>query len=430
MLRSLLAAFVSLHLAAHADELRRSGFLGVQAAAAPAGTQGVLVRGVVEGGSAKDAGLHADDVVVRVNGQPVADVARFVAMARALRAGDTASLDVLREGREIQVRVPVKARPYEKAQGIEIAYDSVRVDGYRRRTLLTFPEATSGRAPALLFATGIGCFSQEVTDPNDNVAKLLYGLTRAGFVTMRVEKSGAGDSEGPSCNAPQADLQSEVHGYVAGLRALKKNPRVDPERVFIVGLSLGGVEAPLIEHEEKVRGVVAINTAAKPFFEYLLETRRRQMTLRNTPHDEIDRAMERAVRCHHALLFDRQSPEDILKRMPQCEEDIRFPAPHTVVQQWAALNMAEAWKRTSAPLLVVIGASDWVATVAESPYLVDMVNSFQPGRATLEVIEGMDHFLSKAPTMQASIARDGAPGEFEPKVLEATRRWLKRQSAG
>jgi pimeloyl-ACP methyl ester carboxylesterase len=430
MIRILATLLFLCHSVAHADELRRSGFFGIAAAAPPAGAQGVLVRDLVDGGSAKEAGVQRDDLIQRVDGRNVVDAAGFVAMARALRAGDVASVDLIRAGREVTVRVPVKPRPYEKAPGLEIAYDSVAVSDHLRRTLLTLPPQASGRLPAVLFVTGIGCFSQELADPEDGVARLLHGLTRSGFVTMRVEKSGAGDSQGPSCNSPEADLRSEVAGYVAGLRALKKHPRVDPDNVFIVGLSLGGVEAPLIEQQEPVRGVVAINTAAKPFFEYLLDTRRRQLTMRKTPFDQVDRDMARCIRCNHAVLLDRQTPDEVLRRMPECREDIQFPAPYTLMQQWAALNMAEAWKKTQAPLLVVIGASDWVASVAESPYLVDMVNSFKPGRARLEVIPGMDHWLSKAPTMQASMDRGGAPGEFEPAVLEATARWLRGQAAG
>ena len=42
-------------------------------------------------------------------------------------------------------------------------------------------------------------------------------------------------------------------------------------------------------------------------------------------------------------------------------------------------------------------------------------------------IDGMDHFLSKAPSMKASMERGGEPGEFELAVLEATTAWLKRQ---
>jgi pimeloyl-ACP methyl ester carboxylesterase len=215
---------------------------------------------------------------------------------------------------------------------------------------------------------------------------------------------------------------------VAGLRALKANPRVDPGNVFIVGLSIGGVEAPLIEREEKVKGVVAINTAAKPFLEYWIETRRRQMLLRGTPHDEVDAAMARSLRCNYAVLIEREAPQDLLKRSPECRGEVEFPAPHTFMQQWAALHMGEAWTRVDSPVLVVIGKSDFIATVEESPYLVDMLNRYRPGRATLKAIDGMDHFLTKAPSMRASQERQ-EPGEFEPAVLDATVAWLRQHSS-
>lgn len=418
--------------AAPGEELRRGGFLGVQVERfqQPSGEPAIIVRGLAEGGSSKDAGILPGDVIIRLQGRQVGSVPDFVAAARDLRAGDTAVLDIVRHGQPTKVDVKVKPRPVEKAPGLEVAYGALRVDGHLRRTLMTAPAAAVAkeRRPAVLFVAGVGCFSQEIVTPGDAVGQLLYGLTRAGFITLRVEKSGAGDSQGPGCNDPQVDMEAEVRGYVAGLRALKQDPRVDPGKVFIVGLSIGGIEAPLIERQETVAGVVAINTAGKPFFEYLLETRRRQMMLRGMPMDEVDRGMAIGVKCNYAVLIDRQSPQEVVKRMPECREEVQFPAPHTFMQQWAALNMAEAWKKVDAPVLVIIGKSDYVATVSESPYLVDMLNGFRPGRATLKVIDGMDHGMSKAPSMRASMERSG-PGEFEPAVLEAASDWLRRQAA-
>jgi len=76
----------------------------------------------------------------------------------------------------------------------------------------------------------------------------------------------------------------------------------------------------------------------------------------------------------------------------------------------------------------VIGKSDFVATVDESPYLVDMLNSYQPGRARLAAVDGMDHSMERAATMEASLNKQG-PGQFHAGVLEEVLGWLRSQGA-
>jgi len=69
------------------------------------------------------------------------------------------------------------------------------------------------------------------------------------------------------------------------------------------------------------------------------------------------------------------------------------------------LNLAEAWKAVDAPVLVIYGTSDFLTSLDEHQYLVDLINSFHKGRATLATIEQMDHFLARAGTMRESMRR-------------------------
>ena len=413
--------------------LRRSGFFGVQLVAVPADVRrerglpesgGVLVQALVEGGSARSAAIEPGDVITAVGDRPIADVADFVQFTRTLRAGDRCTLRIRRGTDTIALDVPIRARPYERAADMDVSYGSVRVDGTLRRTIVTAPQQP-GRRPAVLYVTGIGCFSQESLDSSSNDTRLLYGLTRAGFVTMRVEKTGIGDSEGPPCSSPAADFRAEVRAYIAGLRALKTLPTVDPNGVFVIGLSIGGVEAPLIAAEEPVRGIIVVNTVAKPLFEYLLDSRRRQLLLAHVPYDEIDRRMAIDERCNHRLLIDKQQPETVIASDPRCTDHISYPAPFTFMQQWADVNLAAAWKAIDCPVLIVYGMSDFVSTIADDAYLAEMINGFHGNRATVKAIGGMDHGLSKAATMADSFARTG-PAEFEPAVIDAIASWLRR----
>lgn len=413
--------------------LKRSGFLGIQVGPVTeelraklhlGGQGGVLVQGLVEGGTGKAAGLELNDVITLINDHAILDTTDFVNVARTLRAGDTATLHIIRGQESLTKKLVVKSRPVESSPDADTIYDAVPVEGTLRRTIVTAPK-TQGRHPAILYITGIGCYSQDTLDLGTTEAKLLYGLTRAGFVTMRVEKSGIGDSQGEPCASPVVDMKAELRGYVAGLKALKQYPFVDPDNIFILGLSIGGVEAPLVAQEIPVKGLIVVNTVAKSFLEYLIETRRRQMTLSRIPYDELERRLRLNEQCNHRLLIEKETPDQVLKDSPACKEFIDYPAPYTYMQQWAALNMAEEWKKVEAPVLIIYGTSDFVATQADHPYLAEIINSFHPGHATLKPIQGMDHFMTRAASMEESMKRaTGLRGEFEPAVLETIKSWL------
>jgi pimeloyl-ACP methyl ester carboxylesterase len=414
-------------------ELRRAGFLGVQVAPITDEVRarlrlpsdgGALVAAAVPGGSAEAAGLRADDVIVSVGGQPIASPQELIAQLSPRRAGDKLLIEWLRAGEMRSAEMVVKPRPLESGPGTRTEYGAVAVEGHLRRTIVTGPP-DEARHPGVLFLTGVGCSSQESLGDLSTVSQLLHGLAHAGFITMRVEKSGVGDSQGPACASPQADLNAEMAGYLQGLKTLKAMPRVDPDRVFILGLSIGGIEAPIIAQREPVRGIAVINTTGKPFFEYLLDTRRRQMKLHDIPYDEQDRRQRLVVSCNFALLLEKKPPDAILASRPECRESTEYPAPYTFMQQWASLDMSSEWKKVNVPVLIVQGQSDYVATIEDAPLLRDIIDSFHPGTATLAPIPGMDHFLTKAASMKESLA--GSRGEFEPKVLEAVREWMLRE---
>lgn len=95
------------------------------------------------------------------------------------------------------------------------------------------------------------------------------------------------------------------------------------------------------------------------------------------------------------------------------------------MQQVGDVNLAEHWKRIDRPVLVVYGTSDFVTSESDSRYLVDMINGFHPGRASLRVIEGMNHGLESAPPPGEEIRRAGGPpGEVHPELLPIVRTWL------
>lgn len=67
----------------------------------------------------------------------------------------------------------------------------------------------------------------------------------------------------------------------------------------------------------------------------------------------------------------------------------------------------------------------------DSRYLVDVVNSFHPGRATYVEIEGMGHVLNVATSKRDFLLHGPGPGpKLSPMFLQAVEDWLKERQSG
>src|SRR5207247_8983549 len=92
-----------------------------------------------------------------------------------------------------------------------------------------------------------------------------------GFCLFRVDKQGVGDSEG-DCAAN--DFESELAGYRAAFRTLKKYDFIDANRVYMLGISNGGGIAPLVPESDieagQVGGFVSVRAWGQTWFEHTL----------------------------------------------------------------------------------------------------------------------------------------------------------------
>jgi pimeloyl-ACP methyl ester carboxylesterase len=412
-------------VAVRADELPRRGFLGAALGPTPDG-HGAAVLRVLPGAAAEAAGVHEGDVVVEVNGAATSSPAEVIAAFKPLRAGQALTLTVVRGGERKTLRSTLKD-VVESAPDFDVEYRSVDVDGARRRVIVTRPRG-AGKHPAVLMVGGIGCYSiDNPFDANDPYKKLLYALTRGGFVTVRVDKTGMGDSGGPPCAT--ADLDLETRGYVAAARAARGYDFVDPDRLFVVGHSIGGLVGPLVAAEVPVRGIVAAETVGADWYEYELENTRRQLLLSGADYEAVEATMSDKPKCARLLLLDKQSPDEITKADAGCAQFMNYPADYRYVQQIADLNLAKLWKQFGGAVLAIYGSSDFITSADEHRYLVATVNAAHPGKGTFVEIPGMDHYLTKrasqAESMRSATTPGSPPGEYNEAFTETILSWLK-----
>ena len=119
-----------------------------------------------------------------------------------------------------------------------------------------------------------------------------------------------------------------------------------------------------------------------------------------------------------------ESPATITASLPACADDLAMPQPYTYMQQVGDVDQAAHWKRIDSPVLVVYGTSHYITSEADGRYLVNMINGFHPGRASLRVIDGMVHGLASVPTQREAIRLESDPPEAHPELLPTVRAWL------
>jgi uncharacterized protein len=403
-------------------DLPRHGVIGLQVGLAD---NRVTVQGVVAGGAGEAAGFQTGDEIVSVDGQLIERTDQFVRAISRHLAGQPVAVAV-QHGGAPQVRTAVlKPRPFETAPGVDVFYQAVTVRGLRRRVIITKP-SKEGRLPALLLIGGLGCYSLDGTDRKTGYGRVLSAFEEKGFVTMRVEKTGEGDSEGPPCTDSSVTPDVEAEGYLAGLRFLKSRDFVDPTRVFIFAHSLGPVIASLVIGEEPLRGFMAVETVGKSWFEYDIERVRVQAALSGQTPAEVDDTVRRYEPCSHRFFVEKEKPEELLHN-PECQSVLTPLAgvPYTYMQAVADISLGQQWKGADFPVLVVFGTASPVTTAGQNQYLAELINRYHPRRASYVEVPGMGHDLNRYES-QADYTENynSSNHTFHTGLIDALMTWI------
>ena len=123
---------------------------------------------------------------------------------------------------------------------------------YPLNGLLTLPEDLSAPVPAVVFVHGSGASNMD-----EKVGKLTpfkdlaEGLAQHGIATIRYDKrSFAHGFKMLTDKTLEVTVKTEtINDAILAAALLRKDPRIDPERIFIIGHSMGGMLAPRIDAE-------------------------------------------------------------------------------------------------------------------------------------------------------------------------------------
>lgn len=370
---------------------------------------GVKATEVVNG-TALAIGLQKGDIIQSLNGAAITDFQSLGAALATKRGGDKAEFKVLRAGKEVTLKGKFKPRDFETSPNAEVIYDQADYKDGQLRVIITRPEA-EGRHPAMLFIPGYTCSSLDDLDESNPYKRMIEAYAKAGFVTLRIEKSGLGDSHNtPPCES--TDLLDEVENFEVGLRHLRALPYVDTNKVVLYGHSMGGIIAPALSAKEDVAGVIVYGTTAKSWFEYQIEMYRTQNLLAGMDPLMYEESIRSTYALNYRFFIQKEELNEIAKDpanalllqqawMYDEADNMIFGRNADYWRQIQDFPHLENWKNTKAKVLVQFGESDFQAfSLADHEQIARTVNYYHPGKASLISYPLTDHFIARSGSMQ------------------------------
>ena len=125
--------------------------------------------------------------------------------------------------------------------------------GRRLRGMIHQPDhGAQGDAPGVVFFHG---FTGDRMEAHWLFVKCSRALERAGLASLRFDFFGSGESEG---DFGDADVESEMADAEDAVRFFRQQGRIDPKRVGLLGLSLGGAVGALVAQRVEARALVLL----------------------------------------------------------------------------------------------------------------------------------------------------------------------------
>lgn len=437
MRRLVLIALIFLSIPIQAQSLPRRGTLGIPFRAVPEATRTELKIGAQEAvqATSRANGLEENDLILGVNGKRFKSFAEWTELVRTAVASPTAKLIVNRSGKEQTIEVQVQPKVADKGENYETIYDHVVSNGHRIRTFITKPK-TAGKRPVMFWIQGINASSVEapLTGPS-GTSKILKSFSDDGYVTVRVEKPGVGDSEGGP--ALLVGFNEEVDIYRQTLKTLDKYDFVDRSQVYLFGHSMGGCHAPIIASEQPVKGIISYGTVSDSWLEWQVKAARIQGPLGGQKRSDIDAEVRKTVAIYHFLYNEKRSIDWIKENRPELKELATQTSSDGVMlgvrsikymQEVNDKNFCDYWaKLNKTRVLALFGEADWIALQSCQEQVASAVNTANPGMAIYVVVQDSDHGFNKTNDFQDSYTKWGKPSnEFNPEIIRLMKEWIAK----
>jgi pimeloyl-ACP methyl ester carboxylesterase len=272
-------------------------------------------------------------------------------------------------------------------------------------TLTTPPAQGTLRHPAVVLVGG-----SPQTGRDENVAgvpifaQLAGALADRGFVVLRYDKRGVGQSGG---RIETATLQDYADDLVAAVKWIDKRKDVDRHRISVVGYGEGGWVAMLAAKEDRIASLVLLATPGTNGADLILEQQRHALDLLQTPAAERQAKIDLQTKIHTAVISER-GWEGIPPAMRRQADTPWF-------RSLLLFDPAKVMPKVKQPILIIQGDLDTQVPRSHADKLAEFarVRKKAPG-VEVKHIAGINHLLVPATTGETA-----EYGQLKDKTVSA-----------
>ncbi len=284
---------------------------------------------------------------------------------------------------------------------------------------LTIPKG-KGPFPAVVLVHGSGPNGRDETlGPNKPFRDIAWGLASKGIAVLRYDKRTKVHAPRMAGMVDTLTVKEEViDDALAAVALARKSDRIDTNKVFVLGHSLGGMVAPRIgKADPKIAGLIVLAGPTRPFEDIILEQMTYIYSLQGTMSAEAKKEIEKLKQQVANVKSPKLTPKTPASTLP-----LGVPAPYWLdLRGYQPAEMARSLMQT---MLILQGGRDYQVTEADFKDWKAALSSRKD--VTFKLYPDLNHLFMTGKG-KAVPAEYNNPGFVSETVVNDVANWIKQR---
>jgi pimeloyl-ACP methyl ester carboxylesterase len=280
--------------------------------------------------------------------------------------------------------------------------------------------STTSRLPAVVLVGGTGPADRDYLAYGVPILGELAGaIADAGYIVVRYDRRGIGQSGGRAETAGLAEYAEDVR---AAVKALSDRKDVDGKRIFLVGHSEGGTVALLAASKDKrVRAVGLLATPGVSGADLILAQQQHTLGRSKMSAEEKQAAVDLQRRIHDAVITG--------KGWEQLPLSIRSTVDNPEFQTLLTNEPGKVIAEVQQPMFILHGTLDTKVDPSNADRLLELAKA-RKNHPPVDIVKvpGVNHLLERATTGEEDEYGSLPDKHVSNAVTQALIEWLKKTS--